>query len=51
MWEFFAHGMLLNVVASLDLAAIADGDAWAAAWMDPVELIQLAQGTASPDAA
>ena len=27
MWEFFAHGMLLNVVASLDLDAIADRDA------------------------
>ena len=24
VWEFFAHGMLLNVVASLDLDAIAD---------------------------
>ena len=31
VWEFFAHGMLLNVVASLDLDAIADRDAWAAA--------------------
>jgi AcrR family transcriptional regulator len=45
VWEFFAHGMLLNVVASLDLDAIADRDPWAAAWCDPIELIQLAQGT------
>ena len=24
VWQFFSHGMLLNVIASLDLAAIAD---------------------------
>ncbi len=38
-WMFFAHGMLLNVIASLDLAAVADQDAWAAAWASPWELI------------
>jgi hypothetical protein len=43
--------MLLNVIASLDLDAIADRDAWAAAWCDPVELIQLAQGMTTPEAA
>jgi AcrR family transcriptional regulator len=31
-WSFFATGMLLNVVAALDLAAIADEEPWAAAW-------------------
>ena len=30
VWHFFAHGMLLNVIASLDLEAIADKDEWAA---------------------
>jgi AcrR family transcriptional regulator len=31
-WDFFAQGMLLNVVAAMDLRQIADKDAWAAAW-------------------
>ena len=39
VWTFFAHGMLLNVVASLDLSAIAEEDEWAAAWTDPGPLI------------
>jgi AcrR family transcriptional regulator len=41
VWMFFAHGMLLNVVASLDLAAIADSDEWARAWSAPLELIRM----------
>ena len=45
VWAFFAHGMLLNVVASLDLEAIAGREPWAACWVDPVDLIQRAQGT------
>ena len=32
VWEFFAHGMLLNVTAALDLASIAADNPWAAAW-------------------
>ena len=32
VWAFFAHGMLLNVTAALDLGAIAGESAWAAAW-------------------
>jgi len=40
VWLFFAHGMLLNVIASLDLAAIADTDPWAAAWTHPHALIE-----------
>jgi AcrR family transcriptional regulator len=32
VWEFFSHGMLLNVTAALDLAAIAGESPWAAAW-------------------
>ena len=41
VWQFFAHGMLLNVIASLDLPAIADRDEWAAAWCAPGDLIRL----------
>jgi len=32
VWNFFAHGMLLNVTQSLDLASIADKSEWAASW-------------------
>ena len=39
IWAFFANGMLLNVIASLDLAEIADRDPWAAAWARPGELL------------
>jgi len=41
VWQFFSHGMLLNVIASLDLAAIAERDEWACAWSEPVDLIRL----------
>lgn len=40
VWQFFSHGMLLNVIASLDLAAIADSDEWARSWCAPGELIR-----------
>jgi AcrR family transcriptional regulator len=40
-WGFFATGMLLNVVATLELEAIADTDDWARAWTTPSELIDL----------
>jgi AcrR family transcriptional regulator len=43
VWQFFAHGMLLNVIASLDLRAIATSDDWAAAWCEPGELIGMSQ--------
>jgi len=39
VWQFFSHGMLLNVLASLDLGAIADREPWAKAWASPIELI------------
>jgi AcrR family transcriptional regulator len=42
IWQFFSHGMLLNVIASLDLAAIADEEPWAKAWTEPVGLIPIA---------
>jgi AcrR family transcriptional regulator len=40
-WGFFATGMLLIVVATLELEAIADTDDWARAWTTPSELIDL----------
>jgi AcrR family transcriptional regulator len=39
VWRFFANGMLLNVVAALDLERIAGEDEWAAAWARPEALI------------
>ena len=39
VFQFFSYGMLLNVVASLDLQAIADRTDWAQAWCEPGELI------------
>jgi AcrR family transcriptional regulator len=39
LWRFFANGMLLNVIASLDLASIASENEWAAQWTDPCGLI------------
>jgi AcrR family transcriptional regulator len=44
VWEFFSHGMLLNVIASLHLEEIADAEPWAARWCDPGELIRRARG-------
>ncbi len=41
IWQFFSHGMLLNVIASLDLAAIADTDPWAKAWLEPMSPIAI----------
>jgi AcrR family transcriptional regulator len=37
VWDFFATGMLLNIVAALDLEEIADDAPWAAAWTRPAE--------------
>ena len=43
VWQFFSHGMLLNVIAALDLSAIAGEDEWAREWCEPGELIRLAR--------
>jgi hypothetical protein len=40
VWQFFSHGMLLNVIASLDLAPIAGTEDWAREWSSPLELIR-----------
>ena len=42
VWQFFSNGMLLNVIASLDLAAVADSDPWARAWCAPEDLMKKA---------
>ena len=39
VWTFFAHGMLLNVTAALDLTAIAGEQPWAAAWRESGEIV------------
>jgi AcrR family transcriptional regulator len=41
VWLFFSNGMLLNVVASLDLQAIAGEEEWARGWCEPGDLIRL----------
>jgi AcrR family transcriptional regulator len=47
VWQFFSFGMLLNVIASLDLEAIADESEWAKVWCDPSALMDAARaGTA-----
>jgi AcrR family transcriptional regulator len=43
VWQFFSFGMLLNVMASLDLEAIADDVEWAKVWCDPSALIEAAR--------
>jgi AcrR family transcriptional regulator len=44
VFGFFSHGMLLNVIASLDLRAVAGTEPWAAEWLEPLVLIRRAQG-------
>ena len=44
VWHFCATGMMLNVVASLELEAVADEDEWARAWSRPEELIRAGGG-------
>ncbi len=44
IWRFFSNGMLLNVVASLDLDSVAPQPEWAARWCQPQELIARAEG-------
>jgi len=39
VWQFCAKGMLLNVVASLDLLADAGEEPWTRPWTDPSDLL------------
>jgi AcrR family transcriptional regulator len=46
VWRFASTGMMLNVVASLDLRASEDDDEWARAWSDPGAVIERTSGSA-----
>jgi len=35
LWSFFSTGMLLNVIAALNLEELAPSEEWAACWVDP----------------
>jgi AcrR family transcriptional regulator len=35
LWRFFSTGMLLNVIAALNLEELAPSEEWAACWVDP----------------
>jgi AcrR family transcriptional regulator len=39
LWSFFASGMLLNVIAALDLEVLAPNEDWAACWVDPLTML------------
>ena len=40
---FFSHGMLLNVIAALQLEVLAPGEEWAACWLDPRAMLRPTQ--------
>jgi AcrR family transcriptional regulator len=42
LWSFFANGMLLNVIAALNLEVLAPSEDWAACWVEPHEMLQAA---------
>jgi AcrR family transcriptional regulator len=42
LWSFFATGMLLNVIAALNLEVLAPSEDWAACWAEPREMLQAA---------
>lgn len=39
LFSFFSHGMLLNVIAALQLEALGPGEEWATCWLDPDALL------------
>lgn len=43
LWSFFASGMLLNVIAALNLEVLATNDDWAACWVDPLTMLEDAE--------
>ena len=43
LWSFFANGMLLNVVAALNLEELAPSEEWAACWVDPATMLEDAE--------
>ncbi|MDP9386115.1 MAG: TetR/AcrR family transcriptional regulator [Actinomycetota bacterium] len=46
VWLFCSTGMLLNVIASLDLEAVAGEEPWLAQWLAPAELVAELRGDA-----
>jgi AcrR family transcriptional regulator len=46
LWGFFSTGMLLNVIAALDLETLELGEEWARCWADPKTLLEDAAGAA-----
>ena len=46
VWLFCSTGMLLNVIASLDLEAVAGEEPWLAQWLAPGELLAELRGDA-----
>jgi hypothetical protein len=40
LWSFFSHGMLLNVIAALNLEVLAPSEEWAACWVDPHTMLE-----------
>ena len=43
LWSFFASGMLLNVIAALELEVLAPKEDWAACWVDPLTMFEDAE--------
>jgi hypothetical protein len=43
LWSFFSHGMLLNVIAAVNLDVLAVGEDWAACWVDPKKMLEDAE--------
>ena len=39
LWGFFATGMLLNVIAALNLEVLAPSEEWAACWIEPHQML------------
>ena len=45
LWSFFSSGMLLNVIAALNLEVLAPNENWAACWVDPLTMLADAEAT------
>ena len=43
LWSFFANGMLLNVIAALNLELLAPNEEWAACWVEPQKMLEAAE--------
>jgi AcrR family transcriptional regulator len=43
LWTFFSNGMLLNVIAALNLEVLAPDEEWAACWVEPQKMLEAAQ--------